>query len=382
MHICYLCDEYPPATHGGYGTYTQTMARAMAARGEQVTVIGIYAGGPVGVEDDRGVSVVRLRHAPVPKTGILVNGARLRRALAGIQTRAPIDVIEGAELSLAMLTRRTPAVRIIRMHGGHHFFSVTLGRTPRLWRGWIEHQSFRRADYMCAVSRFVAETTRQLLRLGDRPIEILPNPVNAELFRPTPEPPEDGLMLFVGTLCEKKGIRELLRALPTVVREVPHARLWVVGRDQRYPATNESFADRLRREIPPALMPHVEFKGAVAHHELPALMARAAVGIYPSHMESQGLAIIEAMASGKAVVATQTGPGPEIVEDGVSGLLCDPHDPAAIADRTIRILKDASLRNQLGAAARRRVQAEFSEPAIVERMRSYYRQCLLNGTRH
>jgi glycosyltransferase involved in cell wall biosynthesis len=82
------------------------------------------------------------------------------------------------------------------------------------------------------------------------------------------------------------------------------------------------------------------------------------------------------MASGKAVVTSQTGPGPELIEDGVSGLLCDPHSPASIADKVIRLLKDASLRRRLGSQARLRVVQQFSTGALVERNEAFYSRCV------
>src|SRR5690606_2580013 len=153
------------------------------------------------------------------------------------------------------------ASKVIRMNGGHHFFSVTLGHKPRPYRSWLEKRSFKRADSLCAVSRFVAETTRDLLHLGSRPIEILPNPVDTILFQPSKEASEEsGLILFVGTVCEKKGIRQLIQAMPQIVGEVPHAHLWVVGHDWKDPRTGKSFTEHLRALIPPALKGQISFK--------------------------------------------------------------------------------------------------------------------------
>src|SRR3954469_5918867 len=100
MHICYLCNEYPPGTHGGVGSFTQTLARAMVARGHEVTVVGVYPAGRRGEEEDRGVRVVRLPHSPIPRTGFLLNGRAIRRALRRVDRGSRVDVLEGPELSL------------------------------------------------------------------------------------------------------------------------------------------------------------------------------------------------------------------------------------------------------------------------------------------
>jgi glycosyltransferase involved in cell wall biosynthesis len=262
------------------------------------------------------------------------------------------------------------------MNGGHHFFTTTLGRRPALWRAWQEKRSFARADDLCAVSSFIAEKTRDLLNLGDRPIEILPNPVDTERFKPRPEIPEQqGLIVFTGTLCEKKGVRQLVQAMPRIAAEVPNARLLVIGRDSIDPLTGESFKSRLKNSVEPSLKPRIEFRDFVDNKLLPEALAAAGVCVYPSHMEAQGIVIVEGMAMGKAVVTTQTGPGPELVEDEVSGLLCDPHDPGSIADRVIRLLKDPGLRAQYGEKARARAVELFSVDSLVGRNTDFYRHC-------
>lgn len=384
MHICFLCNEYPPGPHGGVGSFTQTLARALTRRGHQATAIGFYPRERAGEENDEGVRVVRLPHAELPGTGLVVNGARLRGALRRMSHQAPIDIIEGPEISLAVIPENFPAAKVIRMNGGHQFFAATLGAQPRRWRSWLERRSFARADHLCAVSDYVAEITRRLLSLGDRPIEILPNPVDTSRFQPQPpELEQDGLILFVGAVCEKKGVRQLVEAMPQIVAAAPQARLWIAGRDWRDPQTGESFTEKLRGLIPPALADRIVFKGRIEHAQLPGLMAQASVCVYPSHMEAMPLAWLEGLAMGKAVVASETGPGPEAVEDGVSGLLCNPREPGSIAGSILRLLKDGELRRRLAREARRRAVNLFSVESLTARNEDFYARCVgrRNGRR-
>lgn len=377
MHICFLCNEYPPGNHGGVGSFTQTLGRALVKRGHKVTVIGVYPAERAGEEDDEGVHVVRLPHSRVKGTGFLVNGMRIRHALSRIHTNSPIDVIEGPELSLAPLPRDFFARRIIRMQGGHHFFSITLGQKPRLWRSWLERRSFARADAFCAVSRFVAETTRRFLGLGNLPIEILPNPVDTELFHPRPDiTPVPGRIVFVGTLCEKKGIRQLVQAMHEIVRCVPQAHLIAVGRDWRDPRNGSSYLEALRLTIAPEVRERIAFPGPMPREQLPELLATAEVCVYPSHMEALGIVCLEGMAMGKPIVASKTGPGPEVIEDMESGLLCNPFDPRSIAGKVITILCDPNLRQYLGQNARLRAVEQFSVQVLVNRNVAFYRRWL------
>ena len=79
---------------------------------------------------------------------------------------------------------------------------------------------------------------------------------------------------------------------------------------------------------------------------------------------------------GKPVVASRTGPGPEVIEDGASGLLCNPHDSHSIAHSVIRVLKDRELASRLGKAARQRAAAEFSVEKLVVKNEEFYHRCL------
>lgn len=372
LHVCFLCHEYPPEPHGGVGTVIQALARALVARGHRVTVLGISRERP-GDADDRGVLVRRLPHTRVRGTGFVVHGRRLRRALADVHREHAIDVVEGQEGTLAVLSRRRPYTTAIRMNGGHHFFAVTLGGRPRAWRSWLERRSFARADHLSAVSGYVAETTRSLLDLGDRPIEVLPNGVDTEAFRPRETPEVPGTIAFVGTLCEKKGIRQLVEAMPAILARHPEARLLAAGRD--WVDDEGSFRSRLEAALDPATADHVEFLGPVEHQEVPALLAGASVCAYPSHMEAMPLAWLEALAMGRPVVAGDIGPAPEVVEDGVTGVLCDPHDPAAVADAVAGLLDDPERRARLGRAARARVEADFSIEVLAARNEAFFARC-------
>jgi glycosyltransferase involved in cell wall biosynthesis len=89
-------------------------------------------------------------------------------------------------------------------------------------------------------------------------------------------------------------------------------------------------------------------------------------------MEAMPIAWLEGLATGKAVVASQTGPGPEVIDDGVTGVLCEPHDPDSIAARVISLLRDAPARRRLGAAARRMAVERYSLEMLVKRNLDYY----------
>jgi glycosyltransferase involved in cell wall biosynthesis len=376
MHICFLCNEYPPARHGGIGSFTQTLARELVRQGHSISTVGLYPVAAPVREDDQGVTVIRIPQGRIPNLRVATNYLRLQRALRRLHRERPIDVLEGAERSFCLVSPRLPIPKIIRMHGGHVFFRVTLGQTPERQKVVEERRSFQVSTHLCAVSRYVGETTRQRLNLGGRPIPVILNPVDLRIFYPRDQAlEEDGLIVYVGTIIEKKGIRQLVEAMPQVLARYPAARLIAYGNDTPDPATGGSFTEAIRRRIPAAEAPRIEFAGPVARERLPELMAKASVCIYPSHMEALPIAWVEGLAMGKAVVASQTGPGPEVLEDGVSGLHCNPHDPASIATALLRVLPDRDLRTRLGKAARERAERLFSLEKLAHENIAFYRQC-------
>jgi glycosyltransferase involved in cell wall biosynthesis len=380
MHICFLCNEYPPARHGGIGSFTQTLARALVRQGHVVSTVGLYPIASRVCEDDQGVLVVRIPEGRIPKLRIASNYFRLQFALRRLHRERPIDVLEGAERAFCLVSPRLPIPKIIRMHGGHVFFRVTLGQTPERQKTLEERRSFRVATHLCAVSRFVGETTRERLQLGSRPIPVILNPVDLGIFYPRGAAlEEDGLIVYVGTIIEKKGIRQLVEAMPQVLAGYPAARLIAYGNDTADPSTGASFTETIRQHIPAGARGRIEFAGPVRRELLPDLMARASLCVYPSHMEALPIAWVEGLAMGKAVIASETGPGPEVVEHGVSGLLCNPYDPASIATALLRGLRDRELRTRLGRAARERAERLFSLDRLVAENVEYYRKCSSRG---
>lgn len=179
--------------------------------------------------------------------------------------------------------------------------------------------------------------------------------------------PGDPMLVVVGRLEPQKGHRILLDALPVVQREFPSVRLVCVGegslRDSlEYRAKTLGLADSVR------------FVGQQA--DIPAWLALADVVVLPSFYEGLPLAAIEALAAGRAMVATDVDGTPEIVVPEETGLLVPPGDPGSLAVAISRLLREPDLRLQLAEAGRARVIERFNEVRQVARTEALYELAL------
>jgi glycosyltransferase involved in cell wall biosynthesis len=130
-------------------------------------------------------------------------------------------------------------------------------------------------------------------------------------------------------------------------------------------------ADEVRREST-AGRARLHFHGSLSAEEVRRRLAAGSLFTLPSHEEGQPIAILEAMAAGLPVVVTSIGANPDVVRDGVDGLLVAPRDPAALADALERLLRDPAERRRIGASARERAQDGFDRGVLRNRLLEEY----------
>lgn len=210
------------------------------------------------------------------------------------------------------------------------------------------------------------------------PYEIIPNGINLQQFGPHVSPLaeyQDGrpTILFVGRYNEsRKGLKYLLQALALIRPSFPTCRLLVVG-----PGNAKPF-ERLINQYG---LDNVVFTGPILTADLPAYYASADIFCAPSTgQESFGIVLLEAMASGKPVVATDIQGYNGVMRHGVEGLLIEPRKPAALATALTQCLADAGLRQRLGQAGRERAK-EFAWPVIANRVLATYKRVLAGQDR-
>jgi glycosyltransferase involved in cell wall biosynthesis len=177
--------------------------------------------------------------------------------------------------------------------------------------------------------------------------------------------PGSQIVGVVARLEPEKGHPTLLEAWPAVLRAVPDAYLLIVGEGTRRDAL-EALARDLR------IAHRVVFTGR--RDDVPAVTAALDVAVLPSYREAQGLSILEALALSRPVVASNVGGIPEMITDGVNGLLVPPHDPDSLAAAIIRLLRDHPYADTLGRAGHDMVHDRFCIDLMVDAVQRIYEE--------
>jgi len=183
-------------------------------------------------------------------------------------------------------------------------------------------------------------------------------------------------VLYSGRLVERKGIRELLAAIPEVLQAVPGARFVLTGGPPPFSAAGVA-AQWLEPQHTPFLE-RIHFTGWQSPAEMALRYAAADILVVPSRYEPFGLVILEGMLYGLAIVAADVGGPAEILEHGRTGLLFPARDVKALSDALQRLLKNPDERNGLGRAAAREVRSKWLWKQLVPPMLDVYREFLVH----
>jgi glycogen(starch) synthase len=183
---------------------------------------------------------------------------------------------------------------------------------------------------------------------------------------------DNPLVLYSGRFVERKGIRELLAAIPMVLDAIPNARFALVG--------GHGSGEDIRRQWAPADLAHytsrVLFTGWLPPDEVAKWYAAADVLVVPSWYEPFGMVILEGMLYGLPIAAAAVGGPAEIVQHKRTGLLFPPQDGNAIAESLLALLRSFELRLKLGAQAAAQVRKRWLWPHIVQQMTQVYQKAL------
>jgi glycosyltransferase involved in cell wall biosynthesis len=240
---------------------------------------------------------------------------------------------------------------------------------------WPVRFLYGHADAFACISRAIEREALECKVPRDR-VHYIPNPVDTVRFAPVTAtdrrarrmalgvPTEAVVAVFVGRLSREKGVMELLHAWQ--IAAVKDALLLIVGPDMT--ANPWDVGTEARRLVTEQRMAHsVRFVGPQSTREVAGWLQIADVAVQPSHFESFGISMVEAMAAGLPLVASDTGGSRDFAETEINALVVPPQDIRALATALRRMLTDGELRRRLGAAALMTAR-RFDERTVLERL--------------
>jgi len=351
---------------GGVQAHVTALAVALGRAGDDVVVLGpgASAEGPQRSTLGRTLSVpANGSRAPIalgPRAVLRLRAALQRIVPDVLHVHEPLVPLIGPA---AVLMGRGP--RVLTFHA-----TAEGGLLPAVYRG-VRASARRivaRADVLTAVSPVAAAFHARMLGIDVGRIVIVPNGVDVARFTVSSRAPQaDRSIVFLGRLEHRKGADTAVEAFLLLAAADPELRMRVIGAGPL-----RGTLERLRAAAPEGVAQRLQLMGRVGPEDLPRLLADAAVAVLPSRGgESFGIVLLEAMAAGVPIVATDIPGYRAVARDGREALLVPPDDPTALARAVGRLLDDDGLAAALRAAGSLRAQ-EHDWNAVAVRMRDVY----------
>ena len=383
--ILLMAETYHPVLGGGE-KHTRSLALGLARLGHPVVVITRRSSEDLAeVEVDGGVTIHRVGppgQGRSKKFAMVPGAFRLARKLA----RTSDVLMNGGTRVLALPARLaiagTPCALVLRpeLNGELDGTLALWGRKPSGFErslvragARVRNGLLRRTGAVVAISEAIA---REAVDAGFDPGKVhrIPHGIDMSEYAPATAdekrsirsalglPADRILIMYTGRLIEGKGLETLLAALRSLA-ELPSWHLVLVGSGSGQVISIE---EKLRKEAESgALRGRVTFTGRV--DKVAAPLQASDIFAFPTLDEALGMSAVEAQACGLPAVASRTGGVPDIIEDGVTGILVPPGEERALAEGLRALVTDPGLRARLGAAGRARMRERFAIDTMVTR---------------
>ena len=362
-----LVSPYDFAYPGGVANHISSLEYHFTQAGHEVKIIA-SASKAVTTFGDRFIPIGKPR--PIPTSGSIARVAispRLRPNIKDVLDEEKFDIIHLHEpLMPTLCINVLRCSRTVNVGTFHAFngrgYSLSKPLNPLLLKILVS-----KLDGRIAVSKPAMEFVNKHFP-GN--YTIIPNGVDLEHFSPEVSPIDefcDGKLniLFVGRLEKRKGADYLLKAYQRIKRDIPNSRLIIVG-----PGTR--LRHKYEKQVKQSGLRDVVFVGYTSYEELPRYYKTADICCAPATgWESFGIVLLEAMAVGKPIVASNIEGYASLVTDGIEGLLVPPKDEDRLAQALISLMTDESLRQQMGARGRVKAK-EYDWKYIAQRVLNYY----------
>lgn len=376
MKIAFLTPEYPhvkTGTAGGIGTSIKNLAESLTALGHTVRIL-VYGQKVDAIFEENDIIIQQIRNVKIKGVSWYFTRKKIQRIIDDLHTRQLVDIVEAPDWTgITSFVQPKKCSIVIKLHGSDTYFCHLDQRPVKWWNRFHEKRALQKANGHISVSRFTADKTNELFGL-QIPFEIIPNGINPEKFLPDVTLQKiPNTILYFGTLIRKKGMLELPLIFNQVVIKNPNAQLILVGRDAFDIATGSVSTWQLMQHLfTPEALKQVHYLGGVPYEEVRLHIAQAHVCVFPTFAEALPVSWLEAMAMGKAIVASNIGWAPEVITSGKEGILVYPKEHDAYASAILDLLENESRNTIFGKNAIQKVQTHFSNGSIAEQSLAFY----------
>jgi glycosyltransferase involved in cell wall biosynthesis len=396
MHIGFITSHFPfydAKSVGGIGTSIKNLSDELVALGHNVSVF-VYG----QEKDDKfvegGITLVTIKNIKIKGLSWYLTRKKIQNRILAEHKICKIDIVEAPDWEGVSSFINLHCPIVIRLNGSDAYF-CHLEKRPVKWiNKFHEKRALQKANGHLSVSQFTADLTNKIFGLNIG-FTIIPNGVNTAVFEKSNENNvlfksdylqagplnnevvEPKTILYFGGIIRKKGLLEIPHYFNKVIQKMPDAQLILIGQDMSDKITGNGSTFQMMEELfSREASLNVKFLGSIPYQDIKKHIEKATVCIFPSYAEALPVSWIEAMGMQKTIIASNIGWAAEVIEDGVNGFLVYPSQHLEYASRILQLLDDKTLREELGIAARNKVERKFSMNVVAQQSLLFYKSLI------
>jgi len=401
MKIAFVSYEYPPEFIGGIATYLYSAVDMLTSRGHFVEVFTASKKENITIKKEF-LTIHKIKVSSRAEFPIMIKDLFIIRhecvkfdVLEGPDYNADTIEIKNSLPSLPLVVKlHTPSFLVNK----YNSYNISISSHIRFFLGALirgrlsllsvpkydrkndpEYNHILKADEIAAPSLSIREKIISEWNIDKNKVSCFPYPyIPSNELLEIPLDSDTRIVTFIGRLEIRKGILDLVKAIPFILKEYPETKFRFIGSSSISPKNNKSMCDfikeKLRRNIK-----SLEFMKQVPLDKIPFHLSNTDICVFPSIWESFGLVCLEAMSAGRSIVASNNSGMAELLDYGKCGLLVPPNSPMSIVQSVNKLLESPILRMELGANSRKRVLSKYNSDVIGSLQEASYIRAINNN---
>ena len=374
MTIGFLTPEFPhnaTGTSGGIGSSILNLAKGFYQIGHTVKIF-VYGQNNDEVVVEPEFTIYKIKNPKLKGFTRFLTQRKIQKHINTLYKNKELDVLEVPDWTGFMSFFKPKCPMVVKLHGSDAYFCHLDKRPVKFLNKFHEKRNLKNADKVIAVSDFVGRETQKIFDLNFS-YSVVGNAVDTQMFQPKLVENGPPIVLYFGTLIRKKGIFEIPHIFNKVVEQIPHAQLWLVGKDSFDIQTKSNSSWQLAKPMfTQQALKQVTYFGALPYQKMQEKIQESSVCIFPSYAEALPVSWLEAMAVQKPVVASNIGWATEIITPNIDGFVAYPNEYEVFAQQIIKLLQNKTVAQDMAKNARKKVIQNFDLQVIAKKNAEIY----------